>query len=148
MTYSESWGNSDSEVCVLCKNDSNQLLISLTFWFFSISLKFVDLFWTDAKCQVPWFESAHDSSSISKTWIDSTHDSTGFPGIDSESTHDSSGFPRYWFRLTHDSKCFPIFYSNQLMTQAKNIWLRVDSWFDSESYPCLPMAQEVKTAFN
>ena len=36
--------------------------------------------------QVPWFESAHDSNSISKTWIDSTSDSSGFPGIDSEPT--------------------------------------------------------------
>ena len=58
---------------------------------------------------MPWFESAHDSSSITNTWVDSAHDSIDFPGIDSESTHDSSGFPRYWFRLTHDSKCFPIF---------------------------------------
>ena len=29
------------------------------------------------------------------------------------------------------------FYSIQLMTQAKSIWFWVDSWFDSESYPCL-----------
>ena len=116
-------------------NDSNQLLISLTF--FGPSLNFVDLFWAYTKfrwpflgfhsisltffghsTQVPWFESAHDSSSISKTWIDSIHDSSSFPGIGSESTHDSSGFPRYWFRLIRDSKCFHIFYSNQLMTQA------------------------------
>ena len=45
--------------------------------------------------------------------------------------------PRYWFRSTHDSECFPIFDSNQLMTQAKNIWFWADSWFDSEPYPCL-----------
>ena len=97
-------------------NDSNQLLIFLTF--FGPSLNFVDLFWDFPKFrwpflgirQVPWFELAHDSSNISKTWIDSTYDSSGFPGIDSESTHDSSEFSRYWFiLLTHDSKCFPIF---------------------------------------
>ena len=86
---------------------------------------------------MPWFESTHDSSSISKTWIISTHDSSCFPGIYSESTHDSNRFPRYCFKLIHDSKCFPIFYSNQLMTQVKSIWFLVNSWFDSESYPCL-----------
>ena len=75
---------------------------------------------------MPWLESAHDSSSISKTWIDSTYDSTGFPGFDWESTHDSSGFPRYWFRLTRDSKCFPIF-SIQI-----NPWLKRKA-SDSES---------------
>ena len=32
---------------------------------------------------------------------------------------------------------FPFFDSNQLMTQAKSIWFWVDSWFDSESYPCM-----------
>ena len=59
--------------------------------------------------QLPCFESAHGSSSISKTWIVSTQDSSGLPEIDSESTRDSSGFLRYWFRLTHNSKCFPVF---------------------------------------
>ena len=46
-----------------------------------------------------------------------------FQGTDSESTHDSSRFPGID--------------SNRLTTQAKNIWLWVDSWFNSESYPCL-----------
>ena len=44
---------------------------------------------------------------------------------------------RHWFRLTHDSNCCPIFYSNKLMSQAKSIWFWVESWFESESYPCL-----------
>ena len=48
---------------------------------------------------------------------------TAFQGIDSESTHDSSGSPDID--------------SNRLMSQAKNIWFWVDSWFNSESYPCL-----------
>ena len=54
-------------------NESNQLFISLTFLgvslsfvdLFGLSLKFVDLFGHSTK--VPWFESAHDSSSISTT---------------------------------------------------------------------------------
>ena len=98
-----------------------------------------------------WFQSSHDSTSISETWIDSTNESSAFPGTDSESTYDSSGFPRHCFRsthgssdfpgnqiiLAHHSKCFPTFNLNRLMTQAKNIWFWVDSWFDFESYPCL-----------
>ena len=82
--------------------DSNQVM---TQWFQS-TVDFVDLsfFWAFTKfcwpsfrhsTQVPWFESAHASSSISKIWIDSTHDSSTFPGIDSESTHDLGGFPRH-----------------------------------------------------
>ena len=84
-----------------------------------------------------WFESAHDSSSISDTWIDSTHDSSGFPGIGSESTHNSSEFPGIdsYRLLTQNNSRF--FDSDQLMTQRKNIWFWFDSWFDSESYPCL-----------
>ena len=47
--------------------------------------------------------------------------------------------PGYWFRSTHNSKFFPIFRSKstQLMNQSKKNWFWVDSWFDSESYPCL-----------
>ena len=90
---------------------------------FGLSLNFVDFYGHSA--QVPWFELANDSSSISETWIDSTHDSSGFPGIDSKSTHDSRGFPRYWFRLTQTRSTSPFFDSNQLMTQAKSIWF----WF-------------------
>ena len=139
-------------------NDSNQLLISVTFLGFHwISLSFLGVFtqfrWPflgfSLKCcvcmtflghptQVPWFESAHNSSSILKTWIGTTRDSSDFPGIDSESIHDSNGFPRYWFRLTHDSQsASPFFDSSQPMTQAKIIWFWVNSWFDSESYSCL-----------
>ena len=62
-------------------------------------------------------------------------DSSAFPRNWFESAHDSCGFPRHWFRSTHDSKCLPIFNSNLLITQVKNIWFRVDSLFDSESYP-------------
>ena len=102
-----------------------------------------------------WFESAHDSSSISETWIDSTAGSGSFPWIDSGSTHESSRFPTYWFRSTHgssgfhgnqikpthDSKCFPLLDPNRLMTRAKNIWLWVDSRFNSDSYQCLLSGQ-------
>ena len=90
--------------CWFCWPFSGFHSISLTF--FGLSLSFADLFW--ALNWVPWFESGHGSSSITKTWVDSTRDSSDFPWIDSESTHDSSGFPRFCFRLTHDSKCFPI----------------------------------------
>ena len=72
--------------------------------FWGAFAKFCLPFWAFDK--VTWFESVHDSSSISETWIDSTHDSSGFPGIDSDN---SSEFPRYWFSLTLDSKCFRIF---------------------------------------
>ena len=80
-------------------------------WFFWISLNFVDFFGIPLYCveflgirQVSWFESAHDSSSISKTWIDSNHDSTGFPEIDA---HDSKRFPHFsiqinsWLKWKH-----------------------------------------------
>ena len=69
-------------------------LILLTFWGFLLKCC-VYMIFLGHLTQVPWFESAHDLSCISKTWIDSTHESSGFPGIDSESIHDSSGFPRY-----------------------------------------------------
>ena len=108
-------------------------------WPFRALTKFRSLFWAFTtfcwpflgdSTQAPRFESAYDSSGISKTWIDSTHDSSGFPRIDSESTHDSSGFPRYWFRLTHDSKCFPIF-SIQINSWIKQKTFDSDSTYDS-----------------
>ena len=93
---------------------------------FGVSLNFVDLLmgfhFTKFRQpflgirQAPWFESAHDSSSISKTWIDSTHDSTGFPAINSISSWlkcipqvlmqiDSwpRVLPHFLFKSTHDS---------------------------------------------
>ena len=74
-----------------------------------------------------------------------------FQGIDSESTHDSSrspdidldrlmsreaslGIKSNWLVTQNAS---PILDRNRLVTQAKNIWFGVDSWFDSESCLCL-----------
>ena len=96
-----------------------------------------DHFW-DFDSSTNWYESAHDSSSISETGINSAYDSSGFPGTDSELTHDSSG--SHGIDSDHSRlKMLPdFFYSNQLTTQAKNIWFWVDSWFYSwVSYPCL-----------
>ena len=47
---------------------------------------------------------------------------------------DSPGIDPDWL-MTQSASSF--FDSNQLMTPAKSIGLWVDSWFDSESYPCL-----------
>ena len=52
-----------------------------------------------------------------------------FPGIDS-----------YW---TMTQSASPFFDWTQLMTQAKGVWFWVDSWFDSESYPCLPYTASI-----
>ena len=87
---------------------------------------------------------------------------TGSRNIDSDSAHDSSGFHKSWFRLNYDSsgfqKCWFWFDSwlkrlpkmltlIQLMTQAKSLRLWVDSWFDSESYPCLVVTQILDITF-
>ena len=53
---------------------------------------------------------------------------------------DSPGIDSDWLMTQGGS---PLFDSNQLTTQVKNICFWVDSWFDSESYPCL-----VPTIFN
>ena len=80
-----------------------------------------------------WFESTHDSSSISDSWIDSTHDSSGFPGNWLRMNSRFKWIPRYWFRSTHDLSYFqeidsesthdssgsPCIDSNRLMSQAK-----------------------------
>ena len=94
-------------------------------------------FWAFDSSAFPrnWFESTHDSSSISETETELM--TSGFAGIDSESIHDSSRFPGNDSARLMAQNVFPIFDSNQLMTQAKNIWYWVDSWFNSESYPCL-----------
>ena len=150
--------------------DSNQLMtqwcISLPvsydlFWAFNFT---VDFAWSflgfPLKCwlrmtstrmglstQVPyptnWFESAHDSSSISETWIDSVHDSSGFPGIDSESTQDSNVFPGINSDRLMIQNAFRFFDPNQVMTRPKSIRFWVDSWFDSESYQCLLLVYHI-----
>ena len=59
------------------------------------------------------------------------------PGIDSDrlmAQAASLGIKSNWLMAKNAS---PLFDPNRLMTEAKNIWFRVDSWFDSESYPCL-----------
>ena len=59
----------------------------------------------------------------------------GSPGIDSNQLM-TRELP--WESNQIDStKNLSLFGSNQLMTQAKNMRFWVDSWFDSESYPCL-----------
>ena len=68
-------------------------------------------------------ESTHHSSRSPGIDSDRLITQVAFQGIDSEPTHDSSGSPRID--------------SNRLVTQRKNVWFWVDSWFNSESYPCL-----------
>ena len=92
---------------------------------FHSSVDFVWLFWAFDSSAFPtnWFESAHDSSSISET-LESIQLMT--QQTFQELTRINpwlKWIPRYWFRWTHDSKCFPIFFhSNQLMTQRKKIF--------------------------
>ena len=59
------------------------------------------------------------------------------PRYSFRSTHGSSGFPGNQIKLLMTQDASPRFDSNPLMTQSKNIWFRVDSLFDSESYLCL-----------
>ena len=68
---------------------------------------------------------------------ESTHDSSGSPGIDSDRLMIQAAFQGIDSESTHDSSGSPDIDSNRLMSQAKNIWFWVDSWFNSESYPCL-----------
>ena len=127
-------------------NDSNQPLISLTFFwaftqfrwpflgFHSISLTF---FGHSTKCldsnQLMTQAVSRRLESIQlmtqATFQELTQNQlmtqVDSPGIDSD-----------WLMTQSAS---PFFDSNQLMTQAKNIWFWVGSWFDSESYPCLTL---------
>ena len=53
-----------------------------------------------------WFESIHDSRSISDSWIDSTHDSIAFSENWLRINSRLKQIPRYWFRRNHDSSSF------------------------------------------
>ena len=77
---------------------------------------------------------------------ESTHDSKRSPGIDSDPLKTQMAFQWIDSESTHNSSRSPGIDSIRLMTQAKKrFW--VDSWFNSESYPCLlPCHRNVKMA--
>ena len=147
----KSWLISWSHVDFIQRNQQLIRIIRINCWFrwpYLLSLNFVNLFRAFNKfcwpfwgfplmcyvCmtllghsnQVPWFESAHGSSSISKTWINSTHDSTAFQELTQNQLMtqvDSQGIDSVRFMT---QSAYPFFDSNELMTLAKkNIWFVV-----------------------
>ena len=91
---------------------------------FGLSLNFVDLFWSIRR-QLAWIESAHDSTSISKTWIDSTQTQGAFQELTQNQVMTQVDYPGIG--------------SDWLMTQgASHFLIQINSWlkrkaFDSDS---------------
>ena len=68
--------------------------------FIPLDLTWCDLFLAFCPNVFPrnWFESTHDSSSISESWINSTHDSSSFPGNWLKINSRLKQIPMYWFK--------------------------------------------------
>ena len=103
--------------------------------FLGISLNLVDLFWAFVKCP--------DSNQLMNQTVSQRLETIqlmtqlAFQVLTQNQLMtqvDSSCIDSDWLLIQSAS---PFFDSNQLMTQAKSIWFWVESWFDSESYPCL-----------